>query len=173
MMKSVCIILGFGLISLLVGCSSTPVAIGPVGPNPAGSERMTSKGELEVFSNLAEQSDDQNQGSTDPVWYQHTDYRVYDLHGKLVKRVSNANGHYGRAPRRVALPAGQYLVRAQAKDYLQVEVPVTIERGRTTRVHLDDNWKPPADTPKKELVTLPNGNPVGWRIASTVEIGRY
>ena len=170
MMKSVCILLGFGLISLSAGCSSTPVAIGPVGPNPAGSESRASKGELEVFTNLAEQSDNQNQASTDPVWYQHTDYRVYDLHGKLVKDVSNANGHYGRAPRRVALPAGEYLVKAQAKDYLQVEVPVTIERGRTTRVHLDDNWKPPAGTPSGQLVSLPDGTPVGWRAESTKQI---
>jgi len=170
-MKGACIFLGSGLVALLVGCSSTPVAIAPIGPNPAGGERLASKGELEVFSNLTEQSDDQNQGSTDPVWYQHTDYGVYDLHGKLVERVSNAAGHYGRAPRRVALPAGQYLVRARAKDYLSVEVPVTIEGGRTTRVHLDDNWRPPADTPRRDLVNLPNGNPVGWRVESTNEIG--
>lgn len=165
------LLVGPGLVSLLVGCSSMPVAIAPIGPNPAGSQTQATIGQLEVFSNVAEQSDDQNQGSTDPVWYQHTDYGVYDLHGKLVKRVSNAVGHYGRAPRRVALSAGQYLVRAQSKDYLQVEVPVTIERGRTTRVHLDDNWRPPADTPKRELVTLPNGNPVGWRVESIKEIG--
>jgi hypothetical protein len=62
----------------------------------------------------------------------------------------------------VALPAGRYFVKAQGKDYLQVEVPITIERGRTTRVHLDDKWNLPADTPKRELVSLPNGNPVGW-----------
>jgi hypothetical protein len=162
-MKSVSIILGAGLVSLLTGCSSTPVVLAPVGPNPVGGERAASTGELQVFSSLTEQSDDQNQGSEDPVWRQHTDYRIYSLQGKLVKRVDNTIGHFEEAPRRVALPAGQYLVKAQAMDYLWVEVPVTIERGRTTRVHLDDNWKLSADTPKNELVSMPNGKPAGWR----------
>ena len=165
-MKSVCMFMGAGLVSLLVGCSSTPVALAPVGPNPAGSESMAPKGALQVFSSLAEQSEDQNQGSEDPVWYQHTDYSIYDLHGKLVKRVDNTIGEYEQAPRRVALPAGRYLVKAQAKDYFWVEVPVTIERGRTTRVHLDDNWTLPSDTAERK-VSLPNGNPVGWSAGST------
>jgi hypothetical protein len=162
-MKSICILLGPCLLALLVGCSSTPVALAPVGPYPAGNERIVSKGELQVFSNPAEQSANENQGSKDPVWYQHTDYNIYNLQGKLVKHVDNTNGHYEQAPRRVNLAPGRYIVKAQAKDYLQVEVPVTIERGRTTRVHLDDKWNLPADTSKRELVSLPNGNPVGWR----------
>ncbi len=170
-MRSVYVLLGTGLVSLLIGCSSTPIALAPVGPNPVGGETIGSQGELQVFSSLVEQSDDQNQGSEDPVWYQHTDYRIYDLHGKLVKRVANTIGHYEQAARRVVLPTGRYLVKAQAKDYLWVEVPVTIEPGRTTRVHLDDNWKLPADAPKRELVSMPNGNPVGWRAESTKEIG--
>jgi hypothetical protein len=170
-MQSVYVLLGAGVVSLLVGCSSTPVALAPVGPNPVGSQRTASKGELQVFSSLVEQSDDQNQGSKDPVWYQHTDYRIYDLDGKLVKRVDNTIGHYEQAPRVVALPAGKYLVKAQAKDYLWVEVPVTIKPGRTTRVHLDDKWKLPADTPKRELVSMPNGYPVGWSAEFTKEIG--
>lgn len=62
-------------------------------------------------------------------------------------------------------------MKAQANDYLWVSVPVTIERGQTTKLHLDDNWKPPSDTSKAELVSLPNGNPVGWQAESTKEIG--
>ena len=124
---------------------------------------MASKGELQVFSCLDEESDDQNQGSQDPVWYQHSDYSIYNLHGKLVKRVNNTTGHYEQAPRRVALPAGVYLVKTQASDYLWVDVPVTIKLGQTTRVHLDDDWKLPADVSKTELVSLPNGKPVGWQ----------
>jgi hypothetical protein len=170
-MKSVYMFLGTGLVSLLVGCSSTPVALAPVGPNPFGSQRMASKGELQVFSCLVAQSDDQNQGSEDPVWYQHSDYNIYNLHGKLLKRVNNTIGHYEQTPRRVALPAGRYIVKAQANDDLQVKLPVTIEPGRTTRVHLDDNWKLPAATQKRELVSMPDGNPVGWRAESTKEIG--
>jgi hypothetical protein len=172
-MKGAFILMSPGLVALLVGCSTTPVALAPVGPNPLGSKGPSAKGELQVFSSLAEQSDDQNQGSTDPapLWYQHTDYNIYDQSGKLVKHVGNTIGHYEQAPRRVTLPAGRYLVKARAKDYLRVEVPVTIEPGRTTRIHLDDNWKPAADTPNREWVSLPNGNPVGWRAESTKELG--
>lgn len=170
-MKHDYVFLSTGLVLLLVGCSSTPIALAPVGPNPVGSERSASKGELQVFSSLVDRSDDQNQANdSDPGWYQHTDYRIYDLHGKLVKRVDNAIGHYEQAPRGVALPAGQYLVKARAQDYLRVEVPVLIEPGRTTKVHLDDNWKLPAGTPRSELVSTPNGNPVGWRAEPTKEL---
>jgi hypothetical protein len=170
-MKCASLIVVSSAVVCVAGCSSTPVAVAPIGPNPAGGERLAATGELEVFSNLAEQSDDPNQGSKDPVWYQHADYNIYNLQGKLVKHVYNSVGHYEQAPRRVALPAGRYLVKAQAQDYLRVEVPVTIERGRTTKVHLDDRWNLPADTPKRELVSLPNGNPAGWRAEPTKEIG--
>ena len=162
-MKRVSIALGAGLVLVAAGCSTAPVALAPVGPNPARSPRMTATGELQVFSRLEEKSDNQNQGSTDPAWYQHADYAVYDAHGKLVARVVNTIGHYEQSPRRTALPPGQYLVRAPAKDYLQVELPVTIERGRITRVHLDDEWQLPPAIPQTELVSTLGGEPVGWK----------
>ncbi|HEV2436817.1 MAG TPA: hypothetical protein VG077_12525 [Verrucomicrobiae bacterium] len=88
-----------------------------------------------------------------------------------MKRVHNIVGHYAKAPRRVTLPVGRYLVEAQANDYFRVSLPVTIESGQTTRVHLDDHWKPPADTPKTELVWLPNGNAVGWQAEPAKKTG--
>ena len=168
-MKTVTIALGIGIGLVAAGCTTAPVALAPVGPNPARSEKMTATGELQVFSRLDEESDNQNQGSTDPIWHQHADYTVFDAHGKLVARVENATGHYARSPRRVALPAGHYLVRAPAKDYLDVQVPVTVEPGRLTRVHLDDKWQLPLSTPKTELVSTPNGEPVGWKADSRNE----
>jgi hypothetical protein len=162
-MKRITIMLGAGLVVAAAGCSTTPVALAPVGPNPARSETMTATGELQVFSGLEVASDNQNLGGTDPVWYQHADYRVYDARGRLVARVDNKIGRYEQSPRRVALPPGLYLVLAPAKDYFQVEVPVIIERGRLTRVHLDDKWHLPPATPKTELVAPPNGEPVGWK----------
>ncbi len=170
-MRWMYVLLGIGLASLAVGCSTTPVALAPVGPAPAGHRSMTSKGQLQVFTSLAEQSDDQNQASEDSVWYQHADYDIDSLEGKRVKHVDNTIGHYEEAPRKVTLPTGRYVIRAQAKHYLQVQVPVVIEPGRTTRVHLDDKWRPPTRTPSRELVCLPNGNPVGWRDGFTWEMG--
>jgi len=166
-MKKLFLLLGAGMVSLLMGCSSAPVALAPVGPNPLRIESTADAGQLQVFSGLAERSDNGNQGGEDPVWYQHTDYRIYNLHGKLVKRVNNTIGHYEQTPRQVGLPAGRYVVKAEASDYSVVQVPVTIQRGRITRIHLDDNWKLSAETPQNELVNLPNGKPVGWRADST------
>jgi hypothetical protein len=112
--------------------------------------------------------DDQEEGGDgSPGWYRHTDYSIRDFHGKLVAHVSNTTGHYATAPRSFTLPPGRYAVKAQARDYLWVTVPVTIEPGRTTRVHLDDNWTPPADAPQWEVVTTPDGKPVGWQAAAT------
>ncbi len=168
-MKEVGIALGVSVVLVAAGCSTAPVALAPVGPNPTRGETMTATGELQVFSRLRQESDDQNQASEDPVWRQHADYSVYDTHGKLVARVYNSIGHYEQAPRQVVLPPGQYLVKAPARDYLLVEVPVTIERGRLTRVHLDDKWQLPSATPNTELVCAPNGEPVGWKANLTNE----
>lgn len=156
-MKSICLVMGTGLVSVLVGCASTPVAVAPVGPNPLGIEGTSAKGELQVFSSLEGCSEGDN-----PTWWQHSDYNIYNVSGKLIKRVDNTVGHYEEAPRQVALPAGTYLIEAHASDYFRVDVPVTIERGRTTRVHLDGQWRVPGYAPKTEVVCLPSGSPVGW-----------
>jgi hypothetical protein len=153
-----------GIIPLLASCAQ-PITLAPVGPNPfAGRSSSVGTGCLQVFSRLAEQSDDQNQGGGggNPVWYQHTDYNVYDAKGKLVKHVDNVVGHYSTSPRLVSLRPGNYTVRSQAKGWLSVKVPVVIEADRTTKVHLDENWQPPAGTPKTDLVTAPDGYPAGW-----------
>lgn len=90
--------------------------------------------------------------------------RLIGFGGSMIAfRIDNIVGYYAKTPRRVTLPVGRYLVEAQANDYFRVSLPVTIESGQTTRVHLDDKWKPPADTPKTELVWLPNDQPAGWQ----------
>jgi len=163
-MKFVFSLLGIISVLSLVGCVSTPVAIAPVGPNSIETATTSSEGTLEVYSRLSRQSDSQNENEGgNATWYQHSNYSIYDQSGRLLKRVFNTMGHYDSAPQQVLLSPGQYVVKARAKDYFWVSVPVTIESGRTTRVHLDDNWRSPTDLLKSELVTLPNGNPVGWR----------
>jgi hypothetical protein len=71
----------------------------------------------------------------------------------------------------VALPPGNYVVKARAKDYLLVEVPVVIESSRTTRVHLDDQWVPEPGTSANQLVAQPNGSPAGWRAPQPAKVG--
>ena len=155
-----------GLVPLLASCVSQPITLAPVGPSPfAGLSASAGIGQLQVFSSLAEQTDDQNQGSSggEPVWYQHTDYSIYNGRGTRIKHVDNSVGHYATAPRIISLSPGNYTVKAEARDWLTVTVPVVIERDRLTKVHLDGDWNPPPGTPKAEVVTAPNGSPVGWR----------
>lgn len=164
-MKKVLVITGVGLILLSAGCASVPVAsvaLAPVGPNPMALRSASSQGSLEVFSRLSRRSDDLNQGSTYPVWYQHTDYYVCNLEGKVLKHVFNATGHYEQDPKIVNLPAGKYLVMARSTGDCWVKVPVTIDRGEITWVHLADNWTPPSYAEKAQIVKLPDGKPVGW-----------
>jgi hypothetical protein len=78
--------------------------------------------------------------------------------------VFNAAGHYDPDPRILNLPPGRYIVEAQSAPTYWVRVPVTILRGETTRVHLDGNWTPPSYADKTQVVTLPDGKPVGWRM---------
>lgn len=160
-MKMTPAFLGATVAVLLTGCSSTPVALAPVGPNPAGLDNDTTNGRLEVFSALTGRTEGNN-----PTWFQHTDYQICDWHGKPLKHVENATGYYATAPRLISLPPGHYLVKAEAKDYTSVEVPVVIYSGRTTKVHLDDTWRPVSGGRKSEFVSLPAGSPVGWSVAA-------
>lgn len=160
-MKITFSLLCMGVASLLAGCASPSVTLPPVGPNPNGIQTASSIGFLQVLSRERTRSDDQNQaGDGEPVWHQHTNYRIYDLHGHLVKRVDNAAGHYAESAEVVPLEPGKYVVKAPANDYPWIQVMVRIEPGRTTRVHLDDKWTPSAAP--GEVVTMPDGNPAGW-----------
>jgi len=152
-----------GVIPLMASCASQTIISDSVGPNPlAGATSLAGTGYLRVFSEREPVTEGFDAGAN-PTYYQHTDYRVYDERGKLVKYVGNTIGEYDPSPRLLSLASGRYIVKARAKDYLTVEVPVVIEPGRTTSVHLDDLWKPPAEATANELVFEPDGNPVGWR----------
>ena len=97
---------------------------------------------------------------------QRTDYYIYDSGGKETQHVADNNkGHFEAVPRRIQLPPGNYSVKALAAVGLGewITVPVVIEPGRTTEVHLNGAWRPPADTPKRDLVQSPGGFPMGWR----------
>jgi hypothetical protein len=158
------VLMGAVILPWLAGCASSPVALAPVGPNPAGQISQNRNGQLEVFSALRWRSEGDN-----PAWPQHTDYDICNPQGKAVKHVANAVGHYAEAARLISLPAGKYVVKAHAKDYLWVEVPVVVEAGRITKVHLDDAWRPAADVAPTEVVCMPTGNPVGWSIDNNLK----
>jgi hypothetical protein len=159
MKKNILIMMGAAVAILPTGCSTTPVAFAPVGPNPAGFQTTAADGQLEVFSALSGRGEGNN-----PTWYQHSDYYLCNFHGRRLEHVENAPGYYAQSPRLINLPPGKYIVEARAKDTLRADVPVVIKPGEITRVHLDGNWQPLAETPKTEVVKAPAGYPVGWRV---------
>lgn len=162
MKTKILIPLAAGVASLMVGCSTPSTTLAPVGPNPNRVQTASALGQLEVFSALTGRSEGDN-----PSWYQHSRYLVYNRLGKRLESVGNTVGYYAEMPRLISLPPGDYLVKAQAKGHWWVEVPVKIERGRTTRVHLDAAWQMPPGTSKSELVSIPAGYPIGWRAGLT------
>jgi hypothetical protein len=68
----------------------------------------------------------------------------------------------------VKIPEGRYRVGAESESYGVVTVPVLIEAGKTTEVHLESRWKIPTGTATNQVVFLPNGDPVGWRSSTAV-----
>jgi len=152
------IMLGAAVTLWLFCKSSAAVVPAMVGPNPFSPQNSSASGQLEVFSALEGRSEGNN-----PSWHQHADYYLCDQQGRHLRHVDNTVGYYAQAPRVITLPPGKYLVKAPAKDALWLEVPVVIESGRITKVHLDGDWKLPADTSETKFVDAPAGYPVGWR----------
>lgn len=112
-MKSICILLGTGLVSLLIGCSATPVALTSVGANPGGGVSTASKDAVQVLIRRAGRSQGEN-----PIRNQSSNYGNYTLQGKPVKLANDRIGQHERDPRRAAPLAGIDFVQAQAKDDL-------------------------------------------------------
>jgi hypothetical protein len=158
MKKTIFIIVGMALLSWANTCLSTPVVLAPVGPNPLGYRTTTTTGQLEVFSALVGRIEGDN-----PTWYQHSDYVICDQNGKRLRSVFNSTGYYAQDPQPITLPPGKYIVKARAKGILWAQIPVVIEAGQVTRIHLDGQWQPPANTPGKEIVNGPVGYAIGWR----------
>ena len=92
----------------------------------------------------------------------YTNYQIDAVDGTLFQEVTN--GDY--EPTRVTLPKGTYTVVAWSDTSGEVSVPVEIEAGRTTVVHLEmeKDWKEAsARVRSADLVQLPNGQPIGFR----------
>ena len=98
----------------------------------------------------------------DPSVLSYTDYDVRALDGSLFKDVVNGEDE----PVRVMLPKGRYIVAAESDSAGTISVPVAIETGRSTIVHLEteqDAKKAFAGIDSNDVVQLPNGQPIGFR----------
>lgn len=173
-----------GLITLisLAGCAGpgSVVQLQPVGPVPNSVASASAEGCLQVYTARERAPVDAN--ATEFFWngdfgqnqflhgMAHSPYTVCTVEGKVLRRVPNTTGMNDPQPTRLTLAPGDYQVRAEAERYndvtIPVVVPVRIEGGKTTVVHLDGRWESQPPPAPEKSVRLPDGQIVGWKFAS-------
>jgi hypothetical protein len=165
-MKNTWVFVVIGILGTMAGCTTTPLTLNePVGPSPLIASSGESAGKLKVYSATEEEHTVGNQ----TAYFKRSPYDIYSSDGKQIKHINDNNrSEFLPLPRTVELPPGNYRVEAlEAVGFGEpVAVPVVIEAGRTTEVHLNGHWEPPSDAPKKDLVLAPAGFPIGWRANS-------
>ena len=157
---AVCLLLlGLSLMTISPAAAARHQSVAEfVGPPPLALASRAPTPILQVFS-LAEE----HEIGHDTIYRPHTDYLVYSLEGRLVKRVRNAVGIMDETPAIVALRPGSYRVLAQVEGYGRMLIGVVIRPQQTTILHLQRGWQPPAHTNDAEMVKLPDGAYIGWR----------
>lgn len=156
----------FVMIAVGLGCAyrQRELVLDAVGPCHLESRTVEAGGTLVVYS----ARDPFPHFNSSPYHDYHSDYRILSNKGATLKNVHNDSDTVVEGPVEVKLKAGTYLVRARANGYGWVTVPVVIEAGRGTKVHLDGGAGGLRnETPlPKDGVRLPHGEIAGWR-AST------
>ena len=150
-------LLGAGIILGLIGCATSPIALAPVGPDSIGRTMPGPEGYLEVFT--ATQTIDVD---FEAYFHPHMGYDINDATGRSVKFVPNHTSNMDQSPDTVALPPGNYNIVAESSCCGLVTVPVVIQKGKTTVVHLDGSWWRPSHASTSPLVYLPDGEAMGW-----------
>ena len=168
-----------------VGCASTShlTRLAPVGPALTEVPQKQDAAILEVYSARVRAPVDLNReeflwnndfGKNDFLYEpSHTSYTIYTADGAIFRKIRNAKDMNDANPTLVDLPQGEYRIQAEAEDYggcaFTVAIPVIVEPGLTTVVHLDGSWQPPRGVDAKSVVKLPNGKYVGWCAATPGE----
>jgi hypothetical protein len=152
---------GITVFPFLTGCISNLATLPPVGPGATSRAVPGENGYLEVFSatekSLPFASDDNT------CFNLHSGYDIYDEFGKEVEFVPNHASNMDEWPDKATLAAGKYNIVVESDCCGLLRVPVIIQKGKTTIVHLDSGWNQPANASPNQIVTLPNGEAVGWR----------
>jgi hypothetical protein len=162
-MKTKAIAFTGAVIALIqAGCASKPVTISTVGPGPISRSAPAAKGRLQVFSDT-----ETHQSGDNTYYYLHSGYDIKDANGKELKYVPNHFGDMDEQPSVVTIPTGKYKIVARAASYGRVTVPVVVQEGRTTVIHLDRDWKLASNISSNQLVRLPDGEAVGWNNSSS------
>jgi hypothetical protein len=162
----------------LVGCASAPKVVvqQPVGPCHRVAAKGAGDGSLQVYSarerslidvNTEEFFWDNTLDKNDYLYGSaHTDYTILGQDGTVFQHVRNARGRNYETPTLVRLPPGSYTVEAEAEDSgaitMTVVIPLVVEAGQTTVVHLEPNREPSGETlDPSRLVRLADGRIIG------------
>lgn len=148
----------------LTGCTSPkgPLVLDPIGPAPHPGSTDGAHGSLVVFSAF-DPIPDLNRS---PYRRRFTDYQIFSADGEhLVRIVHNNRETLLNSPAPVELSPGSYRVLARANGYGPITVPVVIQAGQLTTVHLEGSvWWPRSSTIfESNPVRLPKGEIAGWR----------
>jgi|ERR1043165_154178 hypothetical protein len=153
-----------GLVLIWTGCQTQPhLVLERVGPASSGTPlskvALIGSGYLVVYS----ATETRHSGKSLKV-YPHTSYVIETEEGKFLKWISNATGPIDENPSVVRLRAGFYKIRAQDDNYGRITVPVLIQDGQTTTVHLETRAVPATELlDANNSVRLPDGRFVGRR----------
>ncbi len=153
--------------AFLCGCvtSHNRLVLDTVGPDPSLSQVVqvaTNHGWLVVYSAYRRNADFNSRDSYRPEC---SDFKIYSSTGQFQQRIHNNSGNSLQSVVPVALPAGEYKVKARANGYGYVIVPVVILPNQTTVLHLegDGDWPNPSVFNQTNAVRLPDGLVVGWK----------
>lgn len=157
-MKNVMVLSAALLAGLFSGCATAPTPLaGNVGPDLSVTPVSGPDGYLKVYT-ATQTVEVDFKADFKP----HMGYQVTDTAGHKVEFVPNHTSNLDESPDVVALRPGSYDIVAESATCGLLKVAVTIERGRTTIVHLDGSSPFIAKAYAKDLVYLPNGQAVGW-----------
>ncbi len=163
-MKARCTFIILSAATLLSSCASgqRELTLNPVGPPSVQASVPSDNGTLVVYSAF-------EVTAVTPGDYEHrrhyTDYKIFSEDGKLLQVVHNDSNNVLKEAAQVTLSPGTYRIVARANGYGLVTVPVVIERGQVTTVHLEGggSWENEVARNQTDLVRLPDGRVVGWR----------
>jgi hypothetical protein len=128
----------FAGISLICGCAfqdhpDGALVLDAVGPSHIQSNGTASGGTLVVYT----APDPQAHFNSSPYHTYYSDYQILSEQGALIRKVTNDSGTVIEGPVEVSLPGGHYRVHARSNGFGWVTVPVAVEPGKVTLVHLD------------------------------------
>ncbi len=169
-----------GVMAWLAGCASVPevVVLEPVGPSGGVQAAGPGNGSVRVYS--ARQRAPVDLNAEEFFWNNdfgkneflygttRTAYTILDKDGKVFRHVDNKQVAKDGKPPLVTLPAGRYTVDTLAEVpgglTETVRVPLIVETGLITSVHLEPGWKPAQEIFNPDtLVRLADGRFIGYR----------